>query len=133
MDEILRQIEKFHGHLGPYVVLGYKMGEIANKILGKDFFSKNAIVFSGINPPLSCIIDGVQMSSGCTLGKGNIKVNNDGLAKTKFSNNNGKKIEITLKSNIKDEIDTSVTEENIIDYSKKLFQKSDDELFYIVR
>jgi formylmethanofuran dehydrogenase subunit E len=133
MDEILKQIEKFHGHLGPYVVLGYKMGEIANRILGKDFFSKKATVFSGISPPLSCIIDGVQISSGCTLGKGNIIVNNDGLAKTQFSDNNGKKIEITLKSNIKNEIDTIVTEENIIDYSEKLFKKPDNELFYIVR
>ena len=133
MDKILKQIEKFHGHLGPYVVLGYKMGEIANKILGKDFFSKKATVFSGISPPLSCIIDGVQISSGCTLGKGNIKVNNDGLAKTQFSDNNGKKIEITLKSNIKNELDTLVTDENIIDYSKKLFQKPDSELFHIVR
>ena len=133
MDKILEELEKFHGHLGPYVVLGFRMGEIANKILGKDFFSKSAIVYSGIHPPLSCIIDGVQISSGCTLGKGNIKVNNDGLAKTQFSNNDGNKIEITLKSKIKNEIDTLVTEENIIDYSKKLFQKPDNELFYIAR
>jgi len=132
MEEVLKKIEKFHGHLGPYVVVGFRMGEIANKILGKDFFSKKATVFSGINPPISCIIDGVQISSGCTLGKGNIKVKNVGLAKTQFSNNNGKKIEIILKSDIKDEIDTLVNEENIVDYSKKLFQKSDEELFNIV-
>ena len=41
MDETLDLIEKFHGHLGPYVVLGYRIGLIANEKLGKDPFSKN--------------------------------------------------------------------------------------------
>ena len=133
MNETLKQIEKFHGHLGPYAVVGFRMGEIANRILGKDSFSKQATVWSGINPPLSCIIDGIQISSGCTLGKGNISVNREGIPKARFTNNNGEKIEIMLKSDIRNEIDTTVTEENIIDYSKKLFQKQDDKLFDIVR
>ena len=133
MNEILKQIEKFHGHLGPYVVIGYRMGLASNQILGEDSFSKKAIVKTGANPPISCIIDGIQMSSGCTLGKGNIKVNNDNIAKAEFNNNNGEKVEISLKSDIKNEIDTKVTRENIIEYSKKLYDKNDDELFEIVR
>ena len=133
MNETLKQIEKFHGHLGPYVVIGYRMGLISNKILGENPFSKNAIVKTGINPPISCIIDGIQMSSGCTLGKGNIKVNDNNIAKAVFTNNNGEKVEISLKSYIREEIDTKVTEENIIEFSKKFYNKKDDELFEIVR
>ena len=133
MEEALKQLEKFHGHLGPYVVLGFRMGEIANKILGKDFFSKSAIVYSGIHPPLSCIIDGVQISSGCTLGKGNIKVNNGNIPKVEFRDKIGNKLEILLKNEIRNEIDTTVTEDNIIEYSKKIYNKKDDELFKIVR
>jgi len=131
MDETLKQIEKFHGHLGPYVVIGYKMGELANKKLGSDPFSKKAVIWTGKQTPLSCIIDGVQISSGCTLGKGNILVKNKKLAKAEFSNNNGETITITLKPEIKKEIDTTVTEENIIDYSKNIYKKSDEELFEI--
>jgi formylmethanofuran dehydrogenase subunit E len=133
MNKILKQIKKFHGHLGPYVVIGYKMGLISNQILGEDSFSKKAEIWTGINPPTSCIIDGIQMSSGCTLGKGNIKVNNYKIVKAVFSNNNGKKIKIFLKDDIKTEIDTRVTEENIIEFSKKIYNKKDDELFNIVR
>jgi len=131
MDETLKKIEKFHGHLGPYVVIGYKMGEIANKHLGSNSFSKKAFVWTGTTPPLSCIIDGIQMSSGCTLGKGNITIHSKDIPKAQFTNNNGKRIEIMLKSNIQREIDTTVTEENIISYSEQLYQRTSQELFDI--
>ena len=74
MNKTLADLEKFHGHLGPYVIIGFKMGQIANNKLGKDPFCKKAITWTGKNPPVSCIIDGIQLSSGCTLGKGNIIV-----------------------------------------------------------
>lgn len=130
MDITLKQIEQFHGHLGPYVVVGYKMGKIANQILGSDSFSKKAFVWTGTNPPLSCIIDGIQISSGCTLGKGNISVYQKGVPKARFISN-GRHVEIELKTNIQQEIDTTVTEENIIKYSEQLYNRSNKELFEI--
>ena len=132
MDDTLKQLERFHGHLGPYVVIGYKMGEIANQILGSDSFSKKALVSTGNKPPMSCIIDGIQMSSGCTLGKGNIKVNPDCVPKARFSGNNGKHVEIILKPNIKEEIDSLVTYENIVSFSEQLYNRSNQELFEII-
>ena len=132
MDEALKKIEKFHGHIGPYVVIGYKMGEIANQLFGGDPFSKNAIVWTGTKPPLSCIIDGIQMSSGCTLGKGNITVNMQGIPKAQFTDNNGKHLEIRLKTRVKQEIDTMVTKDNIISFSGELYLKSNEELFDII-
>ena len=132
MDEALKKIERFHGHIGPYVVIGYKMGEIANQLFGSDPFSKNAIVWTGTKPPLSCIIDGVQMSSGCTLGKGNIMVNMEGIPKAQFTDNNGKQLEIRLKSHVQEEIDTMVTKDNIISFSSQLYLKSSEELFDIL-
>ena len=132
MDETLKQIERFHGHLGPYVVIGYRMGKVANQLLGSDLLSKKAVVWTGTTPPMSCIIDGIQISSGCTLGKGNLLVNPNGIPKAHFSNNNGKQVEIMLKSDIKHEIDTKVTEENMSSFSKQLFQRSDEELFEIL-
>ena len=131
MDEALKQLECFHGHLGPYVVIGYKMGEIANEILGSNSFSKKAVVWTGTKPPLSCIIDGIQISSGCTLGKGNIKVNMDGVPRAFFIGENGKKVEIILKSAVQEDIDANVNEDNITTYSKELYQRSNEELFEI--
>jgi len=132
MDETLDLIQKFHGHLGPYVVLGYKMGLIANEKLGKDPFCKNAIVYTGITPPISCIVDGIQLSSGCTLGKGNIKVTNDKDPIAEFFNKSDEKLKIRLKDNIKQEIDTKVTEENMISFSQNLWKKKDEDIFDIL-
>lgn len=129
MNETLEKIERFHGHIGPYAVIGYRMGEIANRMLGTDPFFKKAVVWTGANPPLSCIVDGIQISSGCTFGKGNIAVKNKSLARAEFSNNDGKHIKITLKPSIQEEIDTKVTDKNIVIYSEKICRLSDEELF----
>ena len=131
LNETLKKIEQFHGHLGPYAVIGYRMGLMANKKLGKDPFSKKAVVFTGTTPPLSCIVDGIQMSSGCTTGKGNLIVKNEGIPKAVFSIDD-KQLEIVLRNSIQNEIDTKVTEDNIINYSEKMFDKSDEELFEIL-
>ncbi len=132
MDETLKEIERFHGHLGPYAVIGYRMGKIANKRLGSDPFCKRAKVYTGTTPPLSCIIDGIQLSSNCTLGKGRIAVENNDTAKAEFISEDNKKITIILKSEIRKEIDTTVTGENILQYSEDTYNKSDEELFEIL-
>jgi formylmethanofuran dehydrogenase subunit E len=130
--ETLKKIEQFHGHLGPYAVIGYRMGLIANEKLGNNPFSKKAVVYTGTTPPLSCIVDGIQMSSGCTTGKGNLIVKNEGIPKAVFSIGEKEQLEIILRNSIQNEIDTEVTEENIISYSEKIFDKSDEELFEII-
>lgn len=132
MNDTLKRIEQFHGHVGPYVVLGYRMGLIANKKLGSDPFLKKAIVWTGLTPPISCIVDGIQISSGCTYGKGNISVKNECIAKAEFSTDTGKHVQIILKPNIRKEIEAKVTKENMISYSEKIFEKSDEELFEII-
>jgi len=131
MNQTLEQIKNFHGHLGPYAVIGYKMGKIANQKLGKDPFGKKATVYTGTTPPISCIIDGIQMSSGCTMGKGNIRVENQKKPTADFLDKNGKKISITLKNNIHDKIDTEINDDNIETFSIKVYEMSDEELFQI--
>ena len=131
MNEILQTLLDFHGHLGPYAVIGYRMGKIACEKLGDDPFEKNVIVSTGLTPPLSCIVDGIQIGSGCTLGKGNIIVHPENQAQAIFSNKKGDEIKITLKDMVRHEIDTKVSQENIISYSMDMFQRSDESLFDI--
>ena len=131
MDETLKKIEQFHGHLGPFAVIGYKMGKISNQKINNDPFKKKVTVFTGNKPPMSCIADGIQLSSGCTLGKGNIIISDQKKPFAKFSDNNGKILEISLKEDILEEINSNVTEENIEEYSKKIYRKTDEELFLI--
>lgn len=64
----------FHGHLGPYIVLGYRIGKYVREHFCNDPFRMNAEVFCSGEPPQSCLADGVQLGSGCTLGKRNIEI-----------------------------------------------------------
>jgi len=81
LPDDLKRLADFHGHLGPYVLLGYRMGLVARKYFPKKFY---ATLFTGTEPPVSCLIDGVQFSSCCTLGKGNLNVKEGGRPTVRF-------------------------------------------------
>ena len=101
MNPTLQKIKDFHGHLGPYAVIGYRMGLAANREFGDGAFKKTAMVFSGTITPMSCMIDGIQLSSGCTLGKGNIIVEEMGEPRAIFSDKEGSRsVEICLKDEV---------------------------------
>jgi formylmethanofuran dehydrogenase subunit E len=64
----------FHGHLGAFLVLGLKAGLLANETLGKHHFETSVVVETQPFPPCSCFADGIQVTTGCTMGKGNIRL-----------------------------------------------------------
>jgi formylmethanofuran dehydrogenase subunit E len=76
---------EFHGHLGPYLVLGLRMGATAVQMLKpKGLHGLAATVWTRTLPPQSCVLDGIQVSSGCTLGKRNIRVIKSKRTKARF-------------------------------------------------
>lgn len=66
--------DEFHGHLGVFSIVGSKMGIKAREIfkVGPDNFT--VISYAGTIPPYSCLNDGIQVSTGATLGQGTISV-----------------------------------------------------------
>ena len=70
----IEDLAEFHGHLGPYIVLGYRIGRYVKEHFCSDPFQMKAVVFCEGVPPQSCLADGVQIGSGCTLGKRNIEI-----------------------------------------------------------
>ena len=126
----IEELKKFHGHLGPYAVIGLRMGKLAVEKIGVRGKGLKCVVRTGIKPPVSCIIDGIQFSSSCTLGKGNISVENKGLAEAVFFRND-KKLKIRLKDNVKRRIDKEMSKENEEELSLWVYGMSNDELFDI--
>jgi pyrimidine-specific ribonucleoside hydrolase len=72
---------EMHHHLGIYALVGAKMGLRAREVLGAPFGSLRVLSFAGNQPPVSCFNDGVQLSTGATLGHGNISVACEGPAR----------------------------------------------------
>jgi formylmethanofuran dehydrogenase subunit E len=70
----LKEAIKFHGHLGPYLILGMLAGDLALKKLRCRKYFGLKVKVSGANiKPKSCLIDGLQLSTGATYGKGNMQ------------------------------------------------------------
>lgn len=49
-DALLKEAVRFHGHMGPFLVLGFKMGFLAKKILNCDPFTVTAEIHTGKRP-----------------------------------------------------------------------------------
>ena len=66
---------RFHGHKGPFLAWGYRAARLAEEVLRPS--GLKSLVCRARLPlrtPFTCILDGVQAGSRCTLGKGNLKV-----------------------------------------------------------
>ena len=67
----LAAVVQFHGHLGPSVVGGTRMGMIGLRaVAAKGYFDLEVTCEGPLaKPPQSCFLDGVQFATGATLGK----------------------------------------------------------------
>jgi formylmethanofuran dehydrogenase subunit E len=64
---------RFHGHNGPFLALGFKVGSFAMKRLRPERIKDIVCwVKTVMKTPYTCIVDGIQCSSHCTFGKGNL-------------------------------------------------------------
>jgi formylmethanofuran dehydrogenase subunit E len=90
---------EFHRHLGIYSILGAKMGLHARDYFGVGLDELNVESFAGLKPPVSCLNDGLQVSTGATLGHGTISIVSDGSVRpqARFIHD-GKAVVLTLKA-----------------------------------
>jgi len=128
-EEFLLRAVEFHGHLGPYLVLGLKAGLFANKVLGRDPMKTEALIKIKTIPPESCFADGVQFSTGCTFGKRNISLTQGKGLHVTFKKNN-KKLTLKLKKEIIEEINSLPSEEKVWEnLARDFYQREIKELF----
>ena len=77
-QELYDRAVEFHGHGGPFMVIGLRMGILAlDRLDSKGWFDISCRAMLRWKPPDSCIIDGIQSSTGCTTGKHNLVVDED--------------------------------------------------------
>jgi formylmethanofuran dehydrogenase subunit E len=66
---------QFHGHLGPWAMAGTRAGMCGRHAVKADGYFDVEVTVEGpfVKPPHSCFLDGLQVSTGATLGKRNLK------------------------------------------------------------
>lgn len=103
--------DEFHGHLGVFSIVGAKMGIRACELFGVGSDQLKVTTFAGSKPPYSCLTDGIQVSTGATLGMGTISVSPDSVTKPmaifKYKD---RIIKICLKDEYLKQVDTDIND-----------------------
>jgi len=152
MEQLNPELEaciKFHGHLCPGLMIGYRVAILAREKLGLKRSADEELV--AIVENNSCAVDAVQFINGATFGKGNLIFEDHGIhAYTFIERRSEKQIRIELKQDIfQDESgkrkellqkrsknipltdeETLFFEENRKSTIDKLLKMADEDLFY---
>jgi formylmethanofuran dehydrogenase subunit E len=68
-----RETVRFHGHDGPFLALGYRLGKFLTGLLKpRSIMDLKITVKTRMKKPYTCILDGLQCATFATLGKGNL-------------------------------------------------------------
>ena len=98
---------EIHQHLGIYSIIGAKMGIRAREYFNVGVDQMRVISSAGSEPPLSCLNDGIQVSTGATTGHGLLEIRDTETAPSVQFKHNGNSITIKLK----DDLFTKISEE----------------------
>jgi len=133
-EGLLDRAMEFHGHGGPFMVVGLRMGLTALRRLdARGWFDLRCRVSLRWRPPDSCVIDGIQSSTGCTMGKHNIEVEEwEGIAADFYKA--GEHMRIILRQELFEKIGSALagySEKQAEALMAELIAASDRDLFEI--
>ena len=128
--------QKLHGHLGPFLVIGVRMGMIAKKALSVSddqcgFLKANVKV--PLFPPFSCLLDGIQASTSCTVGNQRLTIENSEEICVSFARQNaGRTVKITLKPKVIQELRKKISEDALTEkFALELAHTPENQLFSV--
>lgn len=68
LEEYLREVEEFHGHIAPGLVVGGFMVEVARRHIPE------GVLFDAISETSQCLPDAIQILTPCTVGNSWLRV-----------------------------------------------------------
>jgi len=104
LANLIKKGVEFHGHLGPFLVLGIRIGLIGLKELGapRKFGQMHVTAKLKLSVPFSCIVDGIQVATRCTIGNQMLKLegSQQGMAVHFGMQNSDKALTVHVNSEI---------------------------------
>lgn len=129
----LEDMERFHGHVGPFVVLGTLIGEDAVTKRGiPPYFGLEVEAACPSTPPFTCILDGLQLGTGATMGKKNLthKVIDSGMQITIKDTESGKCLEYRLTPELQTQLKQWEDDKvDVAERAERVFAMKSEELF----
>lgn len=105
---------ELHRHLGVYAIIGVKMGIRAREYFHTGVDELYIQSAAGSVPPVSCMNDGLQVSTGATTGHGLIEVTDTLVSPTAAFTYMNRTIRLSLNEDIASEIKNELQEINYI-------------------
>jgi pyrimidine-specific ribonucleoside hydrolase len=102
--KIVVMTNEFHEHLGIYSIVGAKMGLRAREYFNVGIDELTILSYAGFSPPLSCMNDGLQASTGATLGHGTIEVSPDVLFPAAVFRFKDRQLKLSVKEEVRNKI-----------------------------
>ena len=133
---IIEFARQLHGHVGPYLVIGLKMGAAAKKALNitdKELTHLRAEIGVPLYPPFSCLLDGIQVSTTCTIGNQRLQFKNSKTIQGTFMiEESGKIVKITLNKKVREILEEKKNEDKLNEaYAWELAEMLENQLFKI--
>lgn len=140
LEKILNRAEEFHGHLGPFLVLGVRMGLIGLRELEVKRDEKKIRITAMLtySIPFSCVIDGIQVATKCTVGNKKLVLKDSPGIAANFKLQNNNEITVIVNSIIFDRlknelVSKKVPTERIRELAQLVASLQEDTLFTIQR
>jgi len=106
LENVIKKAVDFHGHLGPFLVIGVRMGLIGLRELelkeGAEKLHVTALLKYSV--PFSCVLDGLQVTTGCTFGNQKLTLKNSLSITAEFQLPNKKQATVTINQNTFDNL-----------------------------
>ncbi len=136
LTALIEFARKLHGHVGPFLVIGLKMGAAAKKALNisdAECTLLRAEVALPLHPPFSCLLDGIQVSTTCTIGNQRLKFKNSKTIQATFtSEKNAKTAKITLTQHFREQLEQKLKQDKLDEaFAWELAEMPENQLFNI--
>jgi formylmethanofuran dehydrogenase subunit E len=136
LTTIIEYARKLHGHVGPFLVIGLKMGAAAKKALNvsdTECTLLTAEVAVPLHPPFSCLLDGIQVSTTCTIGNQRLQVKNSKTIQATFTRQkDAKKVKITLTQHFSEQLEEKLKQDRLDEaFAWGLAELPENQLFNI--
>jgi formylmethanofuran dehydrogenase subunit E len=136
---LLRKATDLHGHFGPWLTLGVRMGLLGLRELGakKGEAQLHVTVVLQYRLPFSCMLDGIQATTGCTIGNKRLEWEESKQFGTRFlHNSDDRQVEVKIKSTIIKELQsrlrsTQRVDETVRQLALEISSRPEKELFSV--
>jgi formylmethanofuran dehydrogenase subunit E len=136
-DSAVSEAVRLHGHLGPFLVIGVRMGNIAKNLLkghAKGSVMLNATIRVPFVVPFSCTIDGVQVTTHCTVGNQRLSLKSwkGGIHGSFTVGGSGKVVDVHVRKGVIEHLKKRMSEgATNEDLAQEISQMPEDKLFLV--